>query len=292
MGIYSLHERPLGGRNVSKHIPKATRGGIEKANRVFVDRLNRLATGPFTAAEAASLLKIPLARASRVLRYLQSRGWLSRVRRGLYTTAPLGASEPAEWRADPWVVASHVFKPCYVAGWTALHHWSLTEQLFRDTVVVTARPVRARKVRIQGAGYYLKRRPTHAHFGLKSVWRASSRVPVSDASRTLVDVLDDPRLGGGIRHVAAALVSYWESEYLDADLLLSYAARARNRAVYKRLGFLLEQMGIHAPSAIEECKVRRSSGLTVLDPSVRLAGTITKRWNLRVNVTLKADRGA
>jgi predicted transcriptional regulator of viral defense system len=208
------------------------------------------------------------------------------VRRGLYVTVPLDASDPSKWREDPWIVASRVFGPCYVGGWTALQHWSLTEQLFRDTLIITSRPVRTRLVEVQGARYYLKHLPEPKHFGLRFVWRENVRVEVSDPSRTIIDVLDDPGIGGGVRHVAGALAAYWASEHLRENDILAYAERLGNRAVYKRLGFLLETLRIEAPVVLEACERRRSSGLTSLDPSIPRAGRITKRWNLRVNVDL------
>ena len=63
-----------------------------------------------------------------------------RVCRGLYAPIPLDAISPSEWREDPWVIAVKLFGPdYYIGGWTACEHWSFTEQIFMDTVVVTTR---------------------------------------------------------------------------------------------------------------------------------------------------------
>jgi predicted transcriptional regulator of viral defense system len=103
------------------------RQGIDQGNRDLLERLHRGLKGPFTPAEAAKILKLDLRRTWRFLSYLSSRGWLSRVRSGLYSTVPLsGRIRPSEWREDPWVVARSVFSPCYVGGFSACEHWSLT----------------------------------------------------------------------------------------------------------------------------------------------------------------------
>jgi predicted transcriptional regulator of viral defense system len=81
-------------------------------------------------------------------------------------------------------------------------NWGLTEQVFRDIVIITARSVRASKQTVQGTPFRLKQRPAELHFGTQTVWRRRQRVMVSDPSRTVADILDDPGLGGGIRHVA------------------------------------------------------------------------------------------
>jgi len=229
--------------------------------------------------------------ASRLLVYLARRGWLSRVRRGLYVAVPLDARRSGEWVEDSWVVAERVFSPCYIGGWSACAHWDLTDQVFRSLLVVTARRVRHRDVEIQGLPFHLTVRPDGMLFGTVRVWRGQVRVSVSDPSRTVADILDDPRLGGGIRSVADVLHEYLRSEHRDDQLLVGYGDRLGNRAVFKRLGYLLERAGVDAPDLIEACLDRRSSGLAVLDPSVKAPARIVRRWRLRVNVALGTPGG-
>ncbi len=260
--------------------------GIEEANRALLEKLHRDTTGPFTVQDAAKVLAVDHRRAGRLLRYLAERGWLSRIRRGLYTTVPLGATEPSAWRDDPWAIAVRVFAPCYIGGWSAAEHWSLTEQVFRSVVVMTARPVRASSLDIQSQAFRLKHVPKNRQFGTTVVWRERIPINVSDPSRTILDVLDDPPLGGGIRHVAGVLHEYWSGDLRDENLLVDYAFRLGNRTVFKRLGFLLERLQIEAAGAIRVCLDNLSSGLSALDPSVKRKGRIVKRWNLRVNINL------
>lgn len=260
--------------------------GINEQNRTLLDRLHRSAQGPFRASDAADWLSIEGARVRRFLAYLVERGWLARVRHGLYTLVPLGAGEPSAWREDPWVVAARSFDPCYVGGWSACEHWGLTEQLFRDVVVITARTIRARRIEIQGTPFRLKRLPAAEHFGTRTVWRERVRVSVSDPSRTIVDILDDPSLGGGIRHVGEALAAYFNGEHHDETRLSDYANRRGNRTVFKRLGYLLETLGVDAPGLVTSCRDRISTGVTLLDPTAAARGRIVGRWNLRVNIKL------
>lgn len=262
------------------------RKGIEGPNRDLLERLHRGASAPFTAAQASALLSVSHTKARTLLNYLYRRGWLARVKHGFYTTVPLGATEPSEWREDSWVVAATLFSPCYIGGWSACEHWSLTEQLFRDLVVVTGKDVRKTHDEIQGTPFRLKHLPENLHFGTKTVWRNRNRVQVSDPHRTVVDVLDDPSLGGGISHVATILREYFGGEHRDEKLLIEYAKRLGNRAVFKRLGFLVEAMGIPAPGVITECRANLSAGLSPLDPAVKSPGRIMKKWNIRVNVAV------
>lgn len=268
------------------------RAGIEAANRDLLERFHRSMQGPFTAAEAAKLLGVTLVRAQRLLLYFFSQGWLSRVRHGLYVAVPLGATNPSDWREEPWIIATKVFSPCFIGGWSACEHWSMTEQVFRAVQVHTARPVHAAHTEIQQTPFRLRHVPVENHFGLKVVWHGQVKTQVSDPTRTLVDILDVPALGGGLIHVAEVFSTYFQGEHRNDRLFIEYAERLGNRSVFKRMGYLLERLGVQSEEITATCKAKISSGITALDPSGPAKGPILKRWNLRVNVQPTRDEGA
>lgn len=222
-----------------------------------------------------------------MLAHLASRGWLTRVRHGLYSTVPLGATSPHDWREDPWIIAASAFSPCYIGGWTACNEWGLTEQLFRDVVVITQRKTRRGSATIQGTRFRVKSIAPGKHFGTAHIWRGQNRVEISDPARTLVDILDDPTIGGGARHVADVTATYFAGEHRNDGKLLDYTRRAGNRTVFKRLGYLVEVLGLPAPEIIKQCRAELSSGISLLDPSMPVSGPITKLWNLRLNAVIR-----
>lgn len=246
--------------------------------------------GPFSIGEAALALGTTHESSARLLGYLARRGWLTRVKRGLYLTVPLDARRSGEWVEDPWVVASRVFAPCYIGGWSAAEYWDLTEQLFRTTLVVSAAKIRRSASELQGMRFEVRMRPRAMLFGTRPAWRGSSRVEVSDPSRTIIDVMDDPKLGGGIRHCADVLREYLRSEHRDDAALVAYGDRVGNRTVYKRLGYLLETREVDQDVAnlINQSRTRISAGYATLDPSNASRGRIVRRWGLRVNVQLNS----
>jgi len=200
-------------------------------------------------------------------------------------------TKPHEWREDPWIVANKTLAPCYIGGWSACEHWGLTEQIFREIVVFTSRRLRRHLIRVQEAAFRIKRISREKIFGTKVVWRKQVRVSVSDPSRTLVDILDDPRLGGGMKHVAAIVAAYFRGELRDDRLLMEYAAKLDNRTIYKRLGYLIETLNLDAKAVLDACRTRISSGITYLDPGVGKRGRIVRRWNLLLNVDIKQGEG-
>ena len=82
-------------------------------------------------------------------------------------------------------MASRLFGPeCYIGGWSACEHWSLTDQLFLTTVVVTTRRVRSSDTEIQGFSYRVKEgtgKPALRHQGgLARTFPAYRFRPLSD----------------------------------------------------------------------------------------------------------------
>jgi predicted transcriptional regulator of viral defense system len=261
-------------------------GGINAENRRFLELLHRAGPGPFTVGDAAALWGAKPARAGRLLRSLASGGWLARPRWGLYIPVPLEAVRSGDWHEDPWIVAAKILPGGYVGGWSACEYWGLTDQLFRELIVFSPGRVARAKIELNATPIRVKLVSDARLFGLRSVWRRTVKVNVSDPTRTLIDILDDPRTGGGIRHVADVLDEYMRGEHRDDALLISYTHRFGNRTVFKRLGYLLGALDIDAPDLIEACAAGISSGISLLDPELGARGRIVTRWNLRVNATV------
>jgi len=257
--------------------------GLSGKNRGVLADLNRTFPGPFTVAEAAEAIGMERSRSARLLRQFASSGWLRRLQRGLYATVPLEAHDAEAWSADPWAIAATALAPGYVGGWTALGHWGLTDQIFSTTAFVTSRPVPHRRREIGGARFDLRHRPESAMFGLRRVWRDGTPVRISDRERTLIDCLDDPSLGGGLRHSAEAIQAYAESGDVSWQLLTEYGDRLGNRTAFKRLGYLAEALNIADDALSNTLLQRLSAGIGKLDPALPDEGPIDSRWGLRIN---------
>jgi len=212
-------------------------------------------------------------------------GWVRRVRRGLYIGVPVDAANPSAWSEDALLVAAEVWSPCYFTGWTAARHWALTEQVFRTTVLKTSERVRSGATRLLDHDYLVAHiDPDLISWGLRTEWRDDVRLRFADPARTVAEILDRPKLGGGIRHGAEVLGTYLDDH--DPMLLVAAGDRLGNRAVFKRLGYLLEALGLDQPSLVSACQERVSAGISTLDPDGPSGGRRVMKWGLLVNVTV------
>lgn len=232
---------------------------------------------------AAQVLDISRAQAAKLLSRWAEQGWLRRVGTGAYVPVQLELLDAEQVVQDPWILVPALFAPAYIGGRTATEHWDLTEQIFRDIVVFTARPVRAKTLERQNAVFTLKHIREDLIFGTKPVWRSQTKIAVSDIHRTIVDMLNDPAIGGGIQHVADCFAQYMQRRDSDAAILIAYADRIGNGAIFKRLGFLAEQHRL-GESLLAACKDRLTKGHAKLDPALDCSRLVT-RWRLWVPKT-------
>jgi len=255
--------------------------GLGKADRERLSAVLRGTKGTISVAEAAEILEMPSTGVAKLLSRWAKKGWLSRVRRGFYIPVPLESRTADIALEDAWVIADKLYGPCYLGGWTAAEYWDLTEQIFRTVIALTTQRPRDRKPTIKGTDFLLKSVPEKAMFGLKAIWRGQVKVNVSDPTRTVLDMLNDPQLGGGLRSTIDMFKNYLNSEKKDLNLLIEYAEQLGNGAVFKRLGFLSEKYIENEQEFIGQCRERLTTGNAKLDPALKAEKLIT-RWRLWV----------
>ncbi|MCK4829728.1 type IV toxin-antitoxin system AbiEi family antitoxin domain-containing protein [bacterium] len=255
--------------------------GLGKVERSRLIEVIRKTKGIISVAEAADILKLSRNDVAKILSNWATKGWLSRIRRGLYIPVPLESRTPDVPIEEPWIIAEYLYNPCYIGGWSAAEYWDLTEQIFRSIIVLTVQKPRDRKPVIRNIKYVVRTISEKAMFGVKPVWRGNVRISVSDPARTIIDMLNDPRLGGGMRPTVDILLNYLKSKDKDMELLMNYAKRLGNGAVYKRMGFLFERLIPDEKRLMSTCKTKLTKGNAKLDPKLPADRLITK-WKLWV----------
>ncbi len=260
--------------------------GISEKYRKWLDILNRDYSRPFSSKDVNIKLNLSLEKTRRLLVYLESRGWLSRLYRNHYITVPLGTINPHEYSEDSWITASGIFSPCYIGGWSAAEHWHFTDQIINDVTVFTSCRFRHTKTTVKSVTYILSHIKNNGFWGLVNVWRKNIKVQISDPSKTIVDILNYPFMAGGIRHASEIVKSYFDSEHRNDKTLLSFIEKSGNKTCYKRLGYIVEKLEINAPKIINSCLINISKGFSALDPDNKAKGRYIRKWNLKVNVEI------
>jgi len=266
-------------------VPKETRG-LSTRERNIIGEFMRKRRMTVTSQDVAKQFDLSRPLATQILLRLERKGWLQRGKQGAYIFVPLSSLTPETMPEDPWALAMEFFAPCYISGFTAAEYWELTEQIFNTVVVYSTRPQRRTTQKLANVTFRIHRIAESGLFGTKKIWRNNIPVLVADPHRTLIDVLDNPELGGGGRHMLDIAHAYWKSGKADPQLLLQYAARLERGAIFKRLGFSAESWGAVTQEWLSQCKEHVSAGISKLDPSGSDKGKILTRWRLRINLPL------
>lgn len=260
--------------------------GLSKLSRQRLSEVLRNSKGCISVSLVTQTLKVSRAEARIYLSLWAKNGWLRRIKRGLYSPVDVAAETPDDSLIDPWVVASEIFYPCYIGGWSAAQYWDLTEQIFESTMIFTSRRLAQKEQSIAGLTFLIKKLTPEKMFGLKTIWKDQVKVQVSDPHKTIVDMLDDPSIGGGIRSVIDLFQQYLSSSHCDLNILTEYASRMKNKTIFKRLGFILSKIKPQASSWITYCLEHLSQGNSQLDPLSK-GKRLIKKWKLWIPEGLK-----
>ena len=118
--------------------------------------------------------------------------------------------------------------------------------------------------------------------GVVTAERLGFPVRVTSLERTLVDVLDRPRLSGGWEEVWRSLESV---EFFDVEAVMDYARLLGNATTAAKVGFYLEQHGeslMVEPDQIEHLRRHRPRRPHYLDGARNGRGRPVSAWNLVV----------
>ncbi len=214
---------------------------------------------------------------------LVKRKKILRLERGKYLIIPPEAWKTGEYLEEGIVLASSLVKPYYLSYWTALSYYGYTEQPANTIFIVTLKSrtvLNVGQMRFQ----FIKLNPVKI-FGFETVWVDNQKVNIATREKTIVDCLDQPRYCGEITEVAKGL---WNGrKELDWKKLVDYSLKMKNSAILKRLGFLMEILGIEKTALKKRMKKNICQGYSSLDPNGNKSGNYNNRWNLRVNIPEK-----
>lgn len=220
-----------------------------------------------------------------MLMRMLDKGLLIKVSKKAYWVVPFGQD------ADSYIPDWHLLveplaggSKYYIGYYSALQiHGLITQPSLKEQVVRERH--KTETVVLKGVEFQFIYHNAKHFFGVKKVWIDSyNKVPCSDLEKTMIDCLYMPAYAGGIVEVAKAL--WMAREKLNYDKLLEYAKQFDSQVVMKRLGYLLDKLGIQT-EIIEQLRGLRSAAVSPLDTEVPSVGKISTKWSIRQNVDIE-----
>ncbi len=252
----------------------------------------------FTISQAKRIgetMGIPRTMVKYLLRGMTHNGGITRLRRGLYalSTMVLGGAT-----IHSFSIATHLVTPSAISHLSALHHHGLTEQVPRVVTAFTPKKVvtpgmrnDSRKNRQQRHAWIIGRiryeftTVTKEHFfGIEKVWVDQySKIPITNKERSVLEIFISSKQLGGIGEALGILNMHLNS--LKLERLVAYACRYGRISVSKRLGWVLEQVGVDEKILRPLLEIP-ATGYRVLDPALPHRGKCDNRWMIQNNLML------
>ena len=235
--------------------------------------------GCITSKLVSKYLNVSLKKARVFLSQWAKNGWIYRIKRGVYLPIDLTVESLDQTFIDPWIIAEGLYSPCYIGGWSAAEYWDFTEQIFERTIVFTTQHINGKIKNIKNISFLITKLNSKKMFGLKTVWKEQIKIQISDPHKTIIDMLNNPLVGGGIRLIIDIFLKYLSSSHVNLEMLIDYAKKMKNRAIFKRLGFLISIIKPEEKNIINKCNQHISKGNSKLDPKIRCR-RLVKKWHL------------
>jgi predicted transcriptional regulator of viral defense system len=234
----------------------------------------------FTIADAKAILGSSDSSVKNVIYGLKKKNRLKEIERGKYLLSPAKAGLEGYWSEHVFRILPHLIDRYYVSYWSALSHWDMTEQI--PFVVYVAIQKRKKNLRFDGQVIHFVTVSPQKFFGYTQEKIGDRNFNIASREKTILDCLDRLEYAGGITEVAKGL---WNARNeLRFDTLLEYTRRYQVESVQRRLGFLLDLIGVHDIKT-ERALTKDFKGYHWLDYSARKEIlSYDKKWGLKINV--------
>lgn len=252
--------------------------GIHSNKRKILATILASGKGFITIDFVVKILGWDRKRVRELLSSFNRAGWIKLIKRGLYVSVPLESDDPSLTNENPFVLASYLYKDCYISGWSAASFWGLTDQIFLKTWVITRAQIRKKEEVIGNHAFALKHASMDYLYGLYSEWIGQDKVSISDPHKTIIDFanfIDEY----GWQSFVDVFQEYLKSEHKDLKTLLEYANKSKNYTIFKRIGFMLETFSAKDTVFIDQCLKEVREGATLFAPKKR-GESFSNKWRM------------
>ena len=207
---------------------------------------------------------------------------LSPIKPGVYLFSPLEAG-PQGTGVDEFLIPPLFFpkKNYYIGYSTMFNYYGFTEQLFQ-TVYVLNTSISAQKL-ICGLSYKFIKIGKNRMYGIETIKVKDIDVSICTKERTLVDLIYFNKPVGGASVAVDILREIVKNHKCDIKKLIEYAALFPNITTRKRIGVILEELGVPDNDLKPLAKSVQKTAVSSLGKSRK--GTLNKKWRVIVNAS-------
>jgi len=223
-----------------------------------------------------------------LLHKLERKGWLERIRAGVYQFVPAAYGYPEKIPpANAFVVGAALIDPYYFSYYTSNSYYGFTTQMPFTLFIATTK--KKAKVEWQSVTFKFVTLSKHKFFGYRIERVLDADVYIAEPEKSLVDSFDKPHYAGGIEQLVRII---WRGfRKINKEKLVDYAIRMKSHALVQRLGFIIDFLtreGLIKSMSSDLRKLLLDSvgkAPIYLDPRRPRRGSFSKEWRVICNVS-------
>ena len=202
---------------------------------------------------------------------LVKKGWLERLRPGLFHLVPADRGREGVADTNPLAAGAVLVDPYFYSFGTACLHHGLTRQVFAEIYI--ASPHRRRPETVRDVRYVFVHVPEHRFSGFNETTALGRQVCMATLERALLDAIDRPRYAGGIGEVSQ--IAAEACGKVSWKALVDLAHQWGSSALVQRLGYFFDLHGAGMPGKA------RSGLLDLVRPRSKILLGSRARWGTR-----------
>lgn len=192
---------------------------------------------------------------------LKKAGWLVRIKKGVYAVANIDSHNFAN--ISPLLVSSIFIPDSYVSFEFALNYYGLFDQLPKKVIAVTS--LKSKKYSFQEMEYQFIKTKSELVFGFKEIAISGKKAKIARLEKAILDFLYFRNNAYTVDLVLEKLKE--GKEEIDFEKLVDYVFEYP-LTVKRRLGFLLDLIGISTTKVYQEVKVKRGYSKLTKDSNI------------------------
>ena len=232
---------------------------LSKLESEMYEALRRSSVVVFRIRDLCLLLNFSKIKAYNLVKALKRKKIIKRVGNGFLSFADV----------NEFLIATTINYPSYLSFWTALNYYGFSDQTPNKIFLATTKYTKE----INGFKYITVSK--NRFFGYTKI----GDLVIAEKEKAIIDSLLFPKYSGGIKEIKRSLQSALKE--LNYEKLLNYAFKVKNKAVLRRLGFILESLNYKKD--LKKIKDHIGKGYELLDPGLKRKNNLNKKWLLDVN---------
>jgi len=239
----------------------------------------------FSIKDIIDILNISEFRARNIASSMVKKGAVERVKPGLFSRIPANIIiDKKQFHEDAIIIASKLSNNYFISHYTASRIHGFAERYSNHVYISTITHQRNLEYH-NNLIKFVKIDPKRL-FGIEKINYLNDTIMVSDVERTLIDIINRPKLSGEWIEVINTIMNI---QKIDQQKLIQYLLKFNNKKTARITGYLLDQIEYFDISDEFNEQIIEFSGNNKFYINKTSKSKLVKEWNLIVPIKIRKE---